>query len=188
MQNPEARMRRALGLGDEPTTPERPSRPATQPERRPRRFVRDGEVPVVKVKRSADESEPHVAAERRARAAEAALEAERSAREAAERRLKETREALQSLQTKQAHAELTHGETLAAERQAREAAERALEEAVAARDAAQGELEALRERHTGAKPKPRRGRPPASPRPATPDDEPEPVKWWLPSYRSRKHR
>lgn len=197
MQNPEARMRRALGLGDQPSTPERQSRPVTQQERRPRRFVRDGEVPVVMVKRGGEEAEPHGAAERRARAAELALEAERQVREQLERRLREAREALQSLQTKQAHAELTHGEALAAERRAREAAERALEEALVARDVAQQELTALREAPAGA-PKPRRGRataPPVAVVAAFEDegegegeDGPEPVKWWLPSYRSRKQR
>lgn len=186
-------MRRALGLRDD-TTADRPSRQGSQGsqgERRPRRFVRDGEVPVVVLKGHGHEGDAQHSVQERLKAAEAALEAERSTREAAERRVQELRTQIQSVQTKEAHAAITHAEALAAERQAREAAERALEEALAGRAEAERTLAGLQDTPAvPAEPKParRRGRPPGPARQATPkpEREPEPVKWWLPSYRKKR--
>jgi hypothetical protein len=196
-------MRRALGLRDEPTAERSPRNPQ-HGERRPRRFVRDGEVPVVVVKghhghEAGDQPTPE-----RLRAAEAALATERDSHKAAERRLSELQTQIQSLQAKLAHAELSHREALAAERQGREAAERAAAEAREGREAAERALAELRsapvvEPVAAPTPPKRRGRPPASARTvkpvqpravarraAAPDKEPEPIKWWLPSYRKKK--
>jgi hypothetical protein len=175
--NEEARMRQALGLRDGAPSPRPPQR--REPEHGGRRFVKDGDVPVVVLTRDrgADASAPVS----RVAAAEAALRTERTARERAERSLHESGAALQALQTRLAHAELAHREALAAERAAREAAEQALAEARA-------QLEA---RPAPAPEEPRAARQPrriTATATGNPEREPEPVKWWLPSYRAKLRR
>ncbi|MBN9511602.1 MAG: hypothetical protein J0I21_21140 [Alphaproteobacteria bacterium] len=180
--NEEARMRQALGLRDGGSTPRPPQR--REPEHGGRRFVKDGDVPVVVLTRDrgADASAPVS----RVAAAEAALRTERTARERAERALHESATALQALQTRLAHAELAHREALAAERAARETAEQALAEARALLEARPAPAPAEERRPatppTRVPPKPRR------PAAANPEREPEPVKWWLPSYRAKLRR
>src|SRR5690349_16845192 len=106
--------------------------------------------------------------------------------------LQEAQVTLQNLQARLAHAELAHSEALAAERASRERAEKALQEAVAARDASERQL-----RTTGVQnsiePGRKRGRPkkivsataPTDKAPARKARGPQPVKWWLPSYRAK---
>ena len=93
--------------------------------------------------------------------------------------LAEAQATVRSLRTQLAHAELAHAEALAAERRAREAAETALRDARAAREAADAPT---------AEPPPKRTRAakPARKTTVKPSREPEPVKWWLPSYKARK--
>ncbi len=227
-------MRRALGLTDDTTAREPQSaapRPQPDPrangapmiqrrdaDRRPRRFVRDGEVPVVVVNGGLrDHGGDAPAPTNRLAATENALAAERSARERAERALAETQALTQQLRTQIAHAELAHREAVAVERGLRAEAEEAATKAVAeagtardalaaereareaaeiGRDAAEAELTALREappappQPVSAAPKPKRTpRARAEPTVEEPEPgsaaEPEPVKWWLPSYKSK---
>ena len=187
----EDRMRQALGLrGDQSN--ERPT-PRREPLRGPHRFVKDGEVPVEVLGPSREHGPGGPAPVNRIAAAEAALRSERVARERAERSLRETQATLQQMQTKLAHADLAHSEALAAERLSRERAEAALAEAIVAREA----LEAASGRD-GGRAAARSGRPngtgqaePAGPREATAkaanqsEREPQPVKWWLPSYKAK---
>ena len=187
----EARMRQALGLSDDGAVPRLPQR--REPEVRGRRFVRDGEVPVVVLNAAKDASAvgpatPHS----RVAAAEAALRAERLAHQQTEQALKDAQAAVGRLETKLAHAELAHSEALAAERASRESAERARDEAAAARVALEARIAELtpverprRGRKPGAVPA---KRPAAKPRRKAADAkqrEPQPVKWWLPSYRAK---
>jgi hypothetical protein len=112
-----------------------------------------------------------------------------------------------------AHMEMAHREALAAERTTRELAEQALREAIEARTAAEARVADLASANRirrpraefvvaadrsatefapvdGEPPRPRRGRPrkivPASVATAVPEKEPEPVQWWLPSFRAGK--
>jgi hypothetical protein len=187
----EDRMRQALGLrGDQSN--ERPT-PRREPLRGPHRFVKDGEVPVVVLSPSREHGPDGPAPVNRVAAAEAALRSERVAREWAERTLRETQTTLQHVQTKLAHADLAHGEALAAERRGREQAEAGLAEAIAARETLELRLvEMAAAQQPGAedrtelvKPsqaalvKPRRKAANAAER------EPQPVKWWLPSYKAK---
>jgi len=98
----EARMRHALGLREGPIQ-ERAS-PRMQPDRRARRFVRDGEVPVVVVNGARDHGSEAPAVGSRLAAAETAAAAERTARERAERALAEALSTVQQLRTQMAHA------------------------------------------------------------------------------------
>jgi hypothetical protein len=100
-------------------------------ERRTRRFVRDGEVPVVVLGRTRDATVPGAAPSNRLVAAETALQLEKAAREKAERSLHDAQETIQHLQTQLGHASLAHAEAMAAERHHREAVERSLTEALA---------------------------------------------------------
>ncbi|MBV8536175.1 MAG: hypothetical protein JO128_11320, partial [Alphaproteobacteria bacterium] len=126
----EAQMRRALGLGSEPRG-EAPPRRAEQdssshrlhmPEqfsanRRKRRFVQDGEVPVTVVHgRRELGPDANAAPVNRVEAAEALAKAERSAREQAERALQDAQAVIHDLQTKQGHSELARTEAVAAAR------------------------------------------------------------------------
>ncbi len=184
-------MRQALGLrGDQSN--ERPT-PRREPLRGPHRFAKDGEVPVVVLSPSREHGPDGPAPINRIAAAEAALRAELAAREQAERSLRETQATLQKVQTKLAHADLAHGEALAAERRCREQAEAALTEAIVACEALELRLAVLaaarppqaKDRTELAKPSqpaltnPRRNA--ASPV----EREPQPVKWWLPSYKAK---
>jgi len=184
-------MRQALGLSEDGAVPRLPQR--REPDVRGRRFVRDGEVPVVVLNPARDAAAtgpatPHS----RIAAAEAALKAERLAHQQTEQALKDAQAAVGRLETKLAHAEMAHGEALAAERASRESAERARDEALAARAALEARVAEL----TPVE-RPRRGRKPAAapatkpaakPRRKTAEAnqrEPKPVKWWLPSYRAK---
>lgn len=169
----ETRMRHALGLNG--TSPVQPAQRRSEPARPRPRFVRDGEVPVVVLNRSrvAD-----AVPDGNAAASRAALAAEQTARAAAERSLAEALATVRSLQAQLAHAELAHGEALAAERRTRERAEAALREMAAAREPA--------EQQRGEREKVKRA-PPIKPRtPTAATREPQPVKWWLPSYKTAK--
>jgi len=170
-------------------------------ERQKRRFVHDGEVPVVVLAGSMSASSAAGAhATNRLAAAESALDAERAARKRVERALGEAQAQVHDLQTKIGHAELARnealdavqelrnetqrlGESLDAERRARAEAEQALRTALDRREYA-----ALRRaaappvvRAEPGPPEPRkRARFAGSQeRPRTPRvKEPKPVKWW----------
>ncbi len=131
-------MRRALGLeGEQP----RPSVAPPVAERVPllnrpkRRFVADGEIPVVhgRLQRRDEASGPQATASpNRVEAAEAAARFERDAREKAERSLAEAQATIHDLQTRLGHAQLAATEAhnaLEAERAAAEALRASLQEA-----------------------------------------------------------
>ncbi len=184
----EARMRHALGLREDGTYNRPPQR--RDHEGRGRRFVKEGEVPVVMLNGARDAAASAPLPSNRVVAAEGALRTERVAHERAEHALREAQAGIERLETKLAHAEMAHAEALAAERRAREAAEQTLAEALAEREALETRLAGLEQRLHAAEAEPRRGRTPGtSPtrRVArqTAEQEPEPVKWWLPSYRAK---
>jgi len=141
-------MRRALGLSDQGSHAESPPDPRGgggqmqrhDQDRRARRFVRDGEVPVVVLNRARDVGGTQTVPTNRLALAENALRGERAARERAERALHEAQANIQHLQTQIGHATLAHAEALSVEREARELAERRLSEMTAARDAAESRL------------------------------------------------
>lgn len=201
LANEEERMRQALGLRNGPSGPTVPQR--REAEQRGRRFVKDGEVPVVVVHSSREAGNDGAAPINRIAAAEAAARTERNAREQAERALAEAQSTIQHLRTQLAHADIAHREALAAERSAREQAEVSLREANEARAAAEArsatqlfirrprrppEEHAIDGVEAGAAPQRRRGRRPKSAGPETPETEQEPVKWWLPTYRAGRKR
>jgi hypothetical protein len=122
--DPEAQMRRALGLDrdiQKPTS-NRPVEPeghvarqrtveAVISDRRKRRFVQDGEVPVIVVQGRREHSgEQGGALSSRLERAEAAANAERTARLRAEKSLQEALAAVRDLRTKHAHAEMASTE------------------------------------------------------------------------------
>jgi hypothetical protein len=191
-------MRQALGLRNGSPGHLQPQR--REQDQRGRRFVKDGEVPVVLVNSSREHGGDAPPPVNRIAQAENALRAERGAREHAERALIEAQTAIQHLRTKLAHAEMAHSEALAAERAAREAAETSLREAIAAREAAEAranELAAAPPRAARARFSAEaasgefvvRSRAPRKPRePAAPEQEPEPVQWWLPSFRAKSRK
>ena len=182
-------MRQALGLRSDRSN-EQPT-PRREPLRGPHRFVRDGEVPVEVLSPSREQGPGGPAPVNRIAAAEAALRSERVVRERAERSLRETQATLQQIQTKLAHADLAHGEALAAERRGREQAEAALAEAIGAREALELRLAEM----TVAQPEegPTEPAQPSQPALVKPrrkaanaaGREPQPVKWWLPSYKAK---
>jgi chromosome segregation protein len=196
----ESDMRRALGLGAAGAP--RPaqarlsqnsrSMDSNLSDRPKRRFVTDGEVPVVVVHGRRDLGQRLAPAApspvNRLDAAQSALAREAEARETAERSLAEAQSALREAQTKLGHAALERAElaeaarqaaqALAAERELRIAAEAALAEARSARDAAEQRLHEARARE-----RPPQLRAERTPRARTPapaaGEEPEPVQWWL---------
>jgi hypothetical protein len=198
-------MRRALGLGDQPTarqygyqTPRTSDRHVQR-----RRFAVDGDVPVVVLQRrnqgtgvtSAPAASPPV---NRLREVETALKAEQDARQRAERSLTEARAVIHDLQTKIGHANLARDEAveaahslrsdIAALTAARNAERDARTEAeVAFKRVSEGEGITVRHRPmkapataSGAPPVKRRGRPPGSLNGVrkTRAAEPKPVRWW----------
>jgi hypothetical protein len=186
----ETRMRQALGIGGH-APDQRPQQRDT--DRRPHRFVKDGEVPVVFLTTSRDRGTSTPV--NRVAAAEGALKVERAAREQAERSLNEALTVAQQLRTKLGHADLAHQEALAAERLRREQAERAVQDANAARELLEVQLSEMRARADRA------GSPdivpssgPSAPaslvqRPrkassAVPSGS-RPVQWWLPGYQAK---
>lgn len=178
LSNEEARMRQALGLHEGAPNPRPPQR--REQDHGGRRFVKDGEVPVVMLSASRDRGGDVAAPVNRVAAAEAALKTERAARERAERSLQEALAAVQHLQTQLAHAELAHKEALAAERHGREAAEQVLAAANAAREATAPRSTETTARASPGKPRRKTGGPVQR--------EPQPVKWWLPSYRAKMRK
>jgi DNA repair exonuclease SbcCD ATPase subunit len=107
----EAQMRRALGLQDEVQTSSEELKQVPQtatPHRPPRRFVRDGEVPVTIVHRGLDEG----AAVNKLEAARQALREQITAREHTEQALHEAQATIRDLQTKLAHERIAKDEAL----------------------------------------------------------------------------
>ena len=179
-QATENRMRRALGLQGASRQP--PQQRADQV--RPRhRFVQDGGVPVV-VLNSRGDNDPTAVFKARIAELEAALEAERVAHGATRRSLHEAQAAVQAQQTRLAHAELAHSEALAAERNARQAAEESLQARLVVPEQAASPLVAAPPLPVAAKPKVAARKVPRVPR-ASKGKEPQPVKWWLPSFRGK---
>jgi hypothetical protein len=203
LANEEARMRQALGLRNGPNGGQVPQR--REAEQRGRRFVKDGEVPVVVVNSgSREDGSPPV---NRIAAAEAAARNDRHAREQAERALAEAQMMAQHLRTQLAHADMAHREALAAERSLRQKAESALREALEARAAAETRVAELATAIRLRRPRPeivpaterptarfaqpdeeaprrKRGRPRKVVVEMAPDAEQEPVQWWLPTFRA----
>lgn len=172
-------MRRALGL--EPAASSRTpqlSRPRS-PGRA--RFIDDGDVPVVMLS-GRHKPDAQDAVRERMAALQSALDSERMQRLAAERALAEAQATVQNLQTKLAHAEIASAEALAAERRARLLAE-ATVQGQADASAAQSENPAAVPTQPAVAPRVP-GRRSKTRTPA----EPEPVKWWLPSYQAKLKR
>ena len=206
----EDRVRRALGLKTSGSTPTHQQRPEQARQRH--RFVTDGSVPVVMLNRSDSESG---GLKDRLSSTSHALESERAAHAATKRLLQEAQQARQALQTRIGHMEMSHHEILRAEQDARRQAEEALvalraeadEALVALRSEADEALIALRaeadeaiaalhaemdrprEPVLTAAPLKQRREIRASepiPRQKRPANEPKPVRWWTPSYRSKQ--
>lgn len=178
-------MRRALGLGS--THSAQPAQRRSEPAHTRSRYVRDGEVPVVVLNRS---REAGAASDRGAAATRAALVAEQTSRATAERSLAEALATVRSLQAQLAHAELAHGEVLAAERRVRERAEAALREIVAPLELAErqrGEAAPMEAVETPTRRAKVKRAALVKPRTLTAKTrEPQPVKWWLSSYKAAK--
>ena len=204
----EAKMRRALGLksgaaGSSPSL--HAARPAERSatDRPKSRFVQDGDVPVVMIRR---DNGQHAAGSRatigaspsmRMEATERSLKTERHAREAAERSLAEAQATIQDLQTKLGHAVLVRDEARA-NAQRVEIEKQALEHALAAeqdaRQAAEQRLldivptpcpTAVAETESAPSPPPADAKSKAKARPrgrsANSEPKPKPVKWWIKS-------
>ncbi len=188
--NAETRVRRALGL-----TTNSPRLAQQRPEaaRQRHRFVQEGEVPVVVVGGDG-KSDPFSKMGSRVAELEAALVAERAARASATRSLDEARATIQSLQTRLAHAEMAFNEAIATERRACAEAERTLQETIeeGRRTGNQRGMPVEQPSEPPARKvagRKTRAAKPASRAAAPPKQrEPQPVKWWLPSYRARKHK
>ena len=179
-QATENRMRRALGLQGPARQP--PQQRADQV--RPRhRFVQDGGVPVV-VLNSRSDNDPTAVFKARVAELEAALEAERTAHSGTRRSLHEAQAAIQAQQTRIAHAELAHSEALAAERSARQAVEESLHARSTAPEQPVASPAGAQPVPMSAKPKPAARKTPRAPR-VSKAKEPQPVKWWLPSFREK---
>jgi len=180
-QSTESRMRRALGL-------QGPARQAPQQradQARPRhRFVQDGGVPVVVLNNRSD-NDPTTPFKARVAELDAALDAERTAHGTTRRTLHEALGNVQALQTRLAHAELAHEDALAMERRARKEAEDNLQANMAAQT-----TQAVTPSPVAApvtpvgKAKLTSRKAPRVPR-AAKVAEPQPVKWWLPSFREK---
>jgi hypothetical protein len=186
----EERMRHALGLDNASAAAH--SSNSIDRNHRPRRFVKDGEIPVVLLNAGRDrQPSPNTT---QLAETEAALRTEQVARATAERALADALATIQRLRTQLAHTEMAHAETLEAERVKCEALNQALLEAADTRERLQEQLarqaatsvtqpEALRT--TTAQPTPAAQQNKPRKRHAAADREAEPVKWWLPSYKAR---
>ncbi len=188
-------MREALGLGGDGAPDLRQQRQS--PDRRPRRFVKDGEVPVVILSTTRGSSMGPPMPVNRVATAEAALRSERTAREQAQRSLHEALATIEHLRTQLGHAALAHREALAGERRERERAERALEESEARRAALEAQLAeaiampaaeppAIRESNPAVVERAEL-RPQRKPKPA-PEAAAEPVQWWLPDFKAKPRK
>lgn len=120
LQDTEAQMRRALGLDREPEHP-RPADSALEPHPHRRRFVRDGEVPVVIVRNA------NVAAKDQLQAARNEMRSLAAAKERAERLLVEAQGQIRDLQTKLGHERLARDEAIQHVEANRNVIERALQ-------------------------------------------------------------
>ena len=189
--NDEDRMRHALGLAKTSSATHFPSGPSQA--HRPRKFVRDGEIPEVLLNAGRDRSAEASAMANQLAAAEGALKTERGARASAERALVDALATIQRLRTQLAHAEMSHAEALDAERKHREDLDQALREAADTREGLEKQLAneaATRRRHveampTAAQPLPVPKRHQQKGKRLDAVCEPEPVKWWLPSYKAQ---
>ena len=173
-------MRRALGL--EPAASSRTPRLSRARNPGRARFIDDGDVPVVMLS-GRHRPEAQDAVREQMAALQSALDSERMQRLAAERALAEAQATVQNLQTKLAHAEIASAEALAAERRARLLAEATVQGQADRERRANGEPG----RRSGAAGRWPRGYPGAGAKPST-AAEPEPVKWWLPSYQAKMKR
>jgi hypothetical protein len=205
LRQEEAQMRRTLGLEHRPAaSSSQHSSRLNDRHQQPRRFVRDGEVPVVLVGRrdqSADGAASSGAAPvNRLAVAESALDAERVARQRCERALTEAQATIRELQTKIGHADLARDEAidaashlraenerlkaeLAVERPARAEAEQALRKALDGRDSSvrrRPVRTAVLIAESGEPIARKRGRPLGSKNGVrrAPVKEPKPVRWW----------
>jgi hypothetical protein len=209
LDNAEARMRQALGLNGRPPSGAARQAPshglghgtghglASEP--RKRRFVQDGEVPVVLVNGASHGAAPGAAesgdaAQSSRSDALAALQQERTARERSDRALREAQAVIHDLRTKLGHSEMACNE--AREALHREQTERAaiaqrLQELEAARPPAAARV-AERQVNDTTPPQasspqatlslatpPLAKRTQAARKPRTATAEPRPVKWWL---------
>ncbi len=166
----ESRMRLALGLRG-PTGQAPQQRPDQARARH--KFVQDGGVPVVVLN---SRGEQDAAVKSRVAELEAQLEQERAAHAATRRALHDAQVTAQGLQTRLAHAELAHREALAAANQALETFQAAAKPpAAAASEPAAAPALRKTVRKTAIERTPR-------------DREPQPVKWWTPTYRAKSKR
>jgi regulator of replication initiation timing len=205
LRQEEAQMRRTLGLEHRPAASSSQYSPRlADRHQQTRRFVRDGEVPVVLIGRrdqagdgTTSSASPPV---NRLAIAENALDAEHAARQRCERALAEAQATVHELQTKIGHADLARDEAvetashlraeneqlkaeLTAERQTRAEAEQALQKALdgrgyGGRDRVARPAPTLAE---AGQTLPRKlGRPLGSKNGVrkTPMKEPKPVRWW----------
>jgi hypothetical protein len=205
MRQEEAQMRRTLGLEHRAasSSPQYSSRLADR-HQQARRFVRDGEVPVVLVGRRDQAGDGSASSGslpvNRLAIAENALDAEHAARQRSERALAEAQATVHELQTKIGHADLARYEAvetadhlraenerlkteLTAERQARAEAEQAFQKALDGREYGVRHRVARAAETLGepAQTPPRKlGRPPGSKNGVrkVPVKEPKPVRWW----------
>ena len=202
LRQEEAQMRRTLGLDGRPEASSSPhqSRFADR-HQQTRRFVRDGEVPVVVVNRrdQAGDGAPASggAPVNRLAIAENALETERTARQRCERTLAEVQATVRELQTKIGHADLARDEAVETASHLRAENERLKAELVVERQAHAEAEQAFHQALNGgirrrvvrpaapvaesAPGMPRkRGRPLGSKNGVrkSPVREPKPVKWW----------
>ena len=205
----EVQMRRALGLGGEPSpqpahSPNSPN--GLHPQRR--HFVRDGEVPVTVIHRHNGHDISH-----ELDSAKQDLLAQTTAREQAERALADARSTIHDLETKLGHERFARDEVtqrinaerlqieealtamqeeLATERALRAVAERERDEAtVATRTAEQRQRTTVKAAQLPPAPFPsdqprrRRGRPPKVARQDIASDDSEIVEWWSPGWQEK---
>ena len=125
-------------------------------------------------------------------AATHALENERAAHTATRRLLQDAQQARQALQTRVGHLELSQNEALRTERDARRDAEEALaalRAEVARADIERADIERREQPVVVAAPIRQRREIRASepiPRQKRAANEPKPVRWWTPSYRTKR--
>ena len=120
-------------------------------------------------------------------AVQGALEAERASHARTQRALEEARAAIQAFETKLAHGELAHAEAIRREQTARAEAETALQQLQVKLQ----EAEHMRPHGAATTSEPPQGgrRRVGRLRKEAPEGvEPEPVQWWLPSYRASKRQ
>lgn len=176
----EDRVRRALGLKSSSNTPTHQQRPEQARQRH--RFVTDGSVPVVMLNRTDSETS---SLKDRLAAAEHSLEVERNNHANTRRQLAEAKQALQTAQTHGGHQVLSLTETL-------KTAEAARKEAEALAAALRAEIEQLKQSAAApavvAAVKQRRTIKAIEPivRQRRDKDEPQPVRWWTPTYRAKQ--